>query len=123
MKKSIVYIVIAFISINHLSAQTNASKSSQKELETAFTEMWKNTTFSNDYDYFKTDVSDNYITINTDGSSQTQEELLVEIDQLKQLEKATFEFLDQKIRINGKFGIINGRSKAYFDGEYAAEFL
>ncbi len=123
MKTSIVCIVIAFISINHLSAQTSASENSKKELETAFTKMWANTTFSNDYDYFKTDVSDNYLTINTDSSSQTMEELFVDIDQLKLLEKATFEFFDQKIRIYGEFGIIKGRSKAYFDGEYVAEFL
>ncbi len=123
MKTSIVCIVIAFISIHHLSAQTNASESSQKELETAFNEMWTNTTFSNNYNYFKTDVSDNYVAMNADGSSQTKEELFVDIDQLKLLEKATFEFFDQKIRINGEFGIIKGRSKAYFNGEYVAEFL
>ncbi len=123
MKNSILYIVIAFISINHLSAQTSASESSQKELETAFTEMWANTTFSNNYDYFKTEVSDNYVTMNAEGISQTDEELLVDIDQLKLLEMATFEFFDQKIRTYGEFGIIKGRSKAYFEGEHVAEFL
>lgn len=106
-----------------LFAQKNDSETAKKELEYAFSEMWANTTFSNDYDYFKTDVSDNYLTINTDGSSQTQEELFVDIDQLKMLEKASFKFFDQKIRINGEFGIINGRSKAYFEGEYVAEFI
>ncbi|GGD97544.1 nuclear transport factor 2 family protein [Planktosalinus lacus] len=109
--------------MNSLFAQKTDPDTTTKELEYAFSEMWANTTFSNDYDYFKTDVSDNYLTIDTDGSRQAQEELFVDIDQLKLLEKATFEFFDQKIRIHGEFGIINGRSKAYFDGEYVAEFL
>jgi len=123
MKNTLVYIVITFISINHLSAQSSASEPSQKALETAFAKMWKNTTFSDDYDYFKTEVSNNYVAMNEEGTGQMQEELFVDIDQLKRLEKATFEFFDQKIRINGEFGIINGRSKAYFDGEHVAEFL
>ncbi|MEX0997347.1 MAG: nuclear transport factor 2 family protein [Flavobacteriaceae bacterium] len=123
MKKSILCIAIAFISIHHLSAQSHTSESSQKELEIAFAKMWANTSFSNDYDYFKSEVSDNYLTINTEGISQTEEELIVEIDQLKLSEKATFEFFDQKIRIYGDFGVVKGRSKAHFDGEYVAEFL
>ncbi len=123
MKKSIICISIAFLGITQLSAQTNASESSTKELEAAFTKMWANTTFTNADDYFKTDVSDDYFTINADGISQNKEELFADKDRLKMLEMATFEFFDKKIRVYDNVGIINGRSKAYFDGKYVAEFL
>lgn len=116
-------LVLAFISMNSLFAQKNDSETATKELEEAFVKMWKNTTFANADNYFKTDVADDYFTINADGISQTKEELLEDKDRLKMLEMATFEFFDKKIRIYGNVGIINGRSKAYFDGAYVAEFL
>lgn len=123
MKKLIVYLTIAFLSMHSLYAQTNNSEISKEELEEAFAKMWKNTTNTNADDYFKTNVSDDYFTINADGIAQTKEELFADKDRLKMLEMATFEFYDKKVRIYGNVGIINGRSKAYFDGKYVAEFL
>ncbi|PKQ44263.1 hypothetical protein CSW08_14275 [Confluentibacter flavum] len=109
--------------MNSLLAQKNDNETVKKELEEAFAKMWKNTTFTNANDYFKTDVADDYFTNNADGISQTKEELFADKDRLKMLEMATFEFYDKKIRIYGNVGIINGRSKAFFDGKYVAEFL
>lgn len=123
MKTSIVVLILAFISMNSIFAQKTDSNTATKELEAAFAKMWKNTTFTNADAYFKTDVADDYFTINADGISQTKEELFADKDRLKMLEMATFEFFDKKIRIYGNVGIINGRSKAYFDGKYVAEFL
>lgn len=112
-----------FFSLTTSFAQVNDSETMKKELEDAFTKMWGNTTFTNADDYFKTDVSDDYFTINADGVSQNKEELLADKDRLKMLEMATFEFFDKKIRVYGNVGIINGMSKAFFDGNYVAEFL
>lgn len=95
----------------------------EKELDAAFSKMFENTTFTNATDYFKTDVSDDYFTINADGVTQNKDELLADTDRLKMLEKASFKFYDQKTRIYGNVGILNGRSQAFFDGTYVAEFL
>lgn len=122
MKKvTLIITLILATSITH--AQVNNSEVIKKELEDAFTKMFQNTTFTNAENYFKTDVSDDYLTIGADGVSQTKEELLADTDRLKMLEKASFKFYDQKIRIYGKVGIINGRSQAFFDETYVAEFL
>ncbi len=104
-------------------ANENVSETLKKELEDAFSKMFENTTFTNAADYFKTDVADDYLTINADGVTQNKEELLADIDRLKMLEKASFKFYDQKTRIYGNVGILNGRSQAFFDGTYVAEFL
>jgi|SRR5680860_625616 len=106
-----------------LIAKANDSEVLKKELEDAFSKMFENTTFTNAVDYFKTDVSDDYFSIGADGVSQSKEQLLADTDRLQMLEKATFKFYDQKIRIYDNVGILNGRSQAFFDGKYVAEFL
>ena len=89
MKRSIVYFIIAFISMNSIFAQKNDSETATKELEEVFAKMWKNTTFTNADAYFKTEVADDYFTINADGISQTKEELFADKDRLKMLEMAS----------------------------------
>lgn len=42
---------------------------------------------------------------------------------LSGFEKLTFKSFDQKTRIYGTVGILNGRSQAFLDGNYVAEFL
>ncbi len=104
-------------------AQAKESEVLKEELEDAFSKMFENTTFTNATDYFKTDVSDDYFTINADGITQNKEELLADTDRLKLLENLSFKFYDQKIRIYNNVGIINGRSRAFSDGKYVAEFF
>jgi len=103
--------------------KSNESEVIKKELIDAFTKMFENTTFTRAENYFKTDVSDNYFTIGADGVTQTKKQLLADTNRLKMLEKASFKFYDQKIRIYDHVGIINGRSQAFFDEKYVAEFL
>ncbi len=106
-----------------LIAEANDAENLKKELEDAFSKMFDNTTFTNAVDYFKTDVSDDYFSIGADGVPQNKEQLLADTDRLQMLEKATFKFYDQKTRIYDNVGILNGRSQAFFDGTYVAEFL
>lgn len=120
MKKSIL-LAIAFTSYSF--AQVNDSETSKKELDAAFSKMFENTTFTKATDYFKTDGADDYVMIGADGIVETKEELLADTERLKMLEKLTFKFFDQKTRIYGKVGVLNGRSQAFLDGNYVAEFL
>lgn len=106
-----------------IHAQENVSDSLKKELWGAFTKMFQNVTYTHANNYFKTDVSDDFFTIGADGVAANKEQLLADTARLKLLEKLTFKFYDKKIRTYGNVGIINGRSRAFFDGKYAAEFL
>lgn len=122
MKKSLVVLVITFISINSLFAQKNSSKT-EKELETVFEKMWDNVTLTNANDYFKTNVSDDFYTINADGIVQNKQQLLDDKKRLEMLELLDFKFFDQVIKIYGNVGIVNGRIQAFSEGAYVGEIF
>ena len=123
MKKSIVYIVIALVSINSAFAQKYTSKSTEKELGSVFEKMWANVTLSKAADYFKTDVSDDFYTINADGIVQNKEQLLADKKRLEMLEMLDFKFFDQIIKVYNNVGIINGRIQAFSEGTYVGEIF
>ena len=58
-------------------ANNKDSKSLEKELDDTFKKMWQNVTLTNATEYFRTDVSDDFFTINADGIIQNKEQLLV----------------------------------------------
>lgn len=122
MKKLFAVLVIAFISINSLVAQKNSSKK-EKELETVFEKMWDNVTLTNAIDYFKTDVSDDFYTINADGIVQNKQQLLDDKKRLEMLELLDFKFFDQLIKVYENVGIINGRIQAFSEGAYVGEIF
>ncbi len=99
------------------------SESVKNELDTAFKKMWKNVTLKNATEYFKTDVSDNFFTINADGIVQNKSELLADTKRLEMLEILSFEFFDQQIKVYDNVGIINGRIKAFSEGTYVGEIF
>jgi hypothetical protein len=99
------------------------SESVKKELDTAFNKMWNNVTLKNATEYFKTDVSDNFFTINADGIVQNKSELLADTKRLEMLEILNFEFFDQQIKVHDNVGIINGRIKAFSEGTYVGEIF
>ena len=102
-------------------AQTNDSDTSRKELDAAFKKMWKNVTLTNAANYFETDVSDTFFTINADGIIQNKEQLLVDTERQRMLEILDFKFFDQQIKVFGDVGIINGRIQAFSEGTYVGE--
>jgi hypothetical protein len=105
------------------TSESNNSELVEKELDSAFKKMWKNVTLTNATEYFKTDVSDNFFTINADGTVQNKAELLTDTKRLEMLEILSFEFFDQQIKIYDNVGIINGRIKAFSEGIYVGEIF
>lgn len=124
--KPIVFIaLLLIISCSDLdqAANNKESEAAKKELDTAFKKMWKNVTLTNAPQYFKTDVSDNFFTINADGIVQHKEELLADTKRLEMLEMLDFKFFDQQIKVYENVGIINGRIQAFSDETYAGEIF
>jgi hypothetical protein len=72
-------------------------------------------------EYFKTDVSDSFFTINADGIVQNKAEFLADTKRIEMLETLSFEFFDQQIKVYNNVGIINGRIKAFSEGTYVGE--
>lgn len=97
------------------------SESTITELESAFDRMWDNVTLSNAPEYFKTDVSEDFFTVNADGIVQNKEELLADTMRLELLEILDFKFFDQRISAYNDVGIINGRIQAYSEDIYVGE--
>lgn len=95
----------------------------KKELDSAFVKMWKNVTLTNAKEYFKTNVSDRFFTINADGIVQNKAELLADTTRLEMLEILSFEFFDQQIKVYDYVGIINGRIKAFSEEIYVGEIF
>ncbi|MDP2686028.1 MAG: hypothetical protein Q8O62_02335 [Aequorivita sp.] len=123
MKRSIVCFIIAFISMNSVFAQKNTSKTIEKELDSVFKKMWDNVTLTNANDYFKTDVSTDFYTINADGIVQNKQQLLDDKKRLEMLEMLDFKFFDQVIKVYDHVGIINGRIQAFSEGAYVGEIF
>ncbi len=93
----------------------------KKELQGVFTKMWDNVTLTKASEYFKTDVSDTFFTINADGIVQNKTEVLADSKRLKMLEMLDFKFFDQQIKVFDKVGIITGRIEAFSDEAYVGE--
>lgn len=103
------------------TANTTASQSVEKELDLAFKKMWENVTLTNAADYFKTDVSDDFFTVNADGIVQNKKQLLADTERLRMLEILDFKFFDQQIKAFDNVGILNGRIQAFSEGNYVGE--
>ncbi|MFT4758038.1 MAG: hypothetical protein ACI91R_002699 [Vicingaceae bacterium] len=102
-------------------SDSNNSELAEKELDSAFKKMWKNLTHTDAAEYFKTDVSDSFFTINADGIVQNKAEFLADTKRIEMLETLSFEFFDQQIKVYNNVGIINGRIKAFSEGTYVGE--
>ena len=104
------------------SAENN-SETLNKELDSAFKKMWQNVTLTNAATHFKTDVADDFFTINADGIVQNKEQLLADTMRLRMLEILKFKFFGQQIKAYDNVGIINGRIQVFSDEKYVAEVL
>lgn len=106
-----------------MSAQDAELSRAMKELEKAETRMFENVKYSRAQEYFKTDVSDDFFTINADGVAANKQETLADTARLQLFEMATIKVLDRKIRVYGDVGITNGRAQAFVGEMMVAEFL
>ena len=134
MKKLLLYVVTVFFSQTTIVSCSNADKAksnsavdnteiSKKEVESAFKRMWENVTLTNLAAYMKTDVADDFFTIDADGIAVNMEQTLADTTRLKMLESLKFKFFDQKIKVYDNVAIINGRVQAFAENKYAAEIL
>jgi hypothetical protein len=105
------------------ASAANNSESLKKELDSAFKKMWQNVTLTNFGSYLKTDVADDFFTIDADGIATNKEQLLADTMRLRMLEILKFKFFDQQIKVYDNVGIINGRIQAFSDEKYIAELL
>jgi len=125
LKRVLTLLIIGFLIIGCTEKtsfkEDNPSEIATKELDTAFKKMWKNVTLTNAANYFETDVSDDFYTINADGIVQNKEQLLSDKKRLEMLEILDFKFFDQQIKVFGDVGIINGRIQAFSEGTYVGE--
>jgi hypothetical protein len=85
--------------------------------------MFENMKFSKAKPYYKTDVADDFFTINADGVSADKAQSLADTARLKMVETGSLKILDRTIRVYGDVGITNGRAQAYWNGTLVAEFL
>lgn len=104
-----------------IQKEVTTLETATKELDVAFKKMWSNVTLNNAETYFKTDVSDTFFTVNADGIIQNKEQFLLDTERQRMLEILDFKFFDQKIKVFGNVGIINGRIQAFSDATYVGE--
>ena len=134
MTKLLSLIAVALLSLPLFFGCTNADKSKsvsaennseslKKDLDSAFKKMWQNVTLTNATNYFKTDVADDFYTIDADGIATNKQELLADTMRLRMLEILKFKFFDQQIKVYDNVGILNGRIQAFSDEKYVAELL
>jgi hypothetical protein len=114
-------IMISLVSYS-VSAQSQVSVSTTKELQEAETKMFDGI-LHHSADYFKDYVANDYITINADGIMADKEETFADSSRYKFLADFTWKLFDKKIRTYGDVGIITGRARVYGKDIYAGEFL
>jgi hypothetical protein len=124
MKIFKVFIAATFLfSSSRLAAQQSDLTPDQKEVEAAEARMFQNMNFTHSKEYYKTDVSDDFFTINADGVWADKKESLADTARQKMVEMAKLKIVDKKIRVYGDVGITNGRGKVYFNDQFVLEFL
>jgi hypothetical protein len=124
MKQFKLLLLASFVlcSLN-LAAQHPTDASKIKEVEAAEARMFKNMNFTHSKEYYKTDVADDFFTINADGVTADKAQSLADTARQKMVEVGTLKLVDKKIRVYDNVGIVNGRGKVYVDDMLVVEFL
>ena len=120
--KLLVLTLMSFTGSN-LIAQTTSSPETIKAIEEAETRMFKNMNYSHAAEYYKSDVADDFFTINADGVWANRAESLADTARLKMVGSAELKILDRKIRVYDNVGVTNGRAQAYINNTMVVEFL
>jgi len=106
--------------LNVLSEGFNISDTDKKELEAAETKMFNEITKFGDY--WKTDIADDYVTINADGAMQTKAESMADTAHRRIFTGlSSTKLSERKVRVYGDVGIINGRASFYVRETMVAE--
>jgi len=103
--------------------QTETPKSTIKEIEAAEIKMFTSITKVDRGAYLKNYVTDDYFSINADGSTQTRDQVAADSAGGKFFSAFTYKYFDKKIKVYDKVGIINGRCQAFMNDTMVVEFL
>ena len=103
--------------------QTKITKSTVKEIESAEIKMFERMTKVDRGDYLKNYVTDDYFSINADGSTQSKEQVAADSAGGKFFSAFTYKYYDKKIRVYDKVGIVTGRCQAFMKDTMIVEFL
>jgi hypothetical protein len=100
----------------------NVSEDDKKDLEAAEKKMFDEIIKFGDY--WKTDVADDYVTINADGAMQTKAESLADTAHRKIfVGVSSTKLSDRKVRKYGDIAIINGKAEFMVADKMAAEIF
>ncbi|MBN8853013.1 MAG: hypothetical protein BGO55_14230 [Sphingobacteriales bacterium 50-39] len=118
--------LLSLCSLNLFAQKPTASVI--KEVEQAEAKMFQNmTSCALQKQYMKTDMADDFFTINADGVSADKEQIVADTStwRCKMFEATTNKFFDRKVRVYGNVAITSGRAQAYLkaNGAMVAEFL
>lgn len=94
-----------------------------KELEAAEIKMFEGITKVDRGEYLKNYVSDDYFSINADGSTQNKAQVAADSARGKFFEAFSYKYFDKNIRVYDNVGIITGRCQAFMKDMMVVEFL
>jgi hypothetical protein len=120
--RAVMFVIMMSIVSYSVSAQTQVSASTSRELEEAESKMFVGI-LHHSADYFKDYVANDYITINADGIMADKEQTYADSSRFKILSDFSWKLSDKKIRAYGDVGIITGRAGIYMKDVFSAEYL
>jgi hypothetical protein len=117
-------VLVALAIAPHCLAQAKVSDAVTKELEAAEAKMFAGIV-TQEPDYMKNLVAEDYFSINADGTTVNKTELMAQKGSpgQKMMAASTVKLFDKQIRVYGNVGIITGRARAYMGDTYIVEFL
>ncbi|MDI3321194.1 nuclear transport factor 2 family protein [Pinibacter soli] len=119
----LLFIAALVLSSFSLAAQHSTDATKIKEVEAAESRMFKNMNFTHYKEYYKTDVADDFFTINADGVTADKAQSFADTARMKMVELGNLKLVDKKIRVYDNVGITNGRGQVYVDNMLVVEFL
>lgn len=126
MKLQIICLFLLLISVT-MNAQKSAqyksnqtNKKAKRELEAAEAKMFESI-IKYDNNYFRNYVSDDYITINADGTMANKAQTMADSARRQMFQGITTKLFDKVVRVYGNAGIINGRAQFLFNNTMVAE--
>lgn len=111
-----------FLCIQNLCAQKTSSPSVERELQAAEAKMFT-AMFSGDKDYCRNYLSDDYFSINADGSTATKENVCADTLAGKFFSQFVNKYVNDKTRVYGNVAVLNGTGQAFLKDTLIVEYL
>lgn len=104
-------------------AQKNTSQPDIEGLKAAELKMFASIMKADRGEYLKNYLSEDYFSINADGSTVNKAQLVADSLNVKMFEGVTLKNLDEKIKTFDNVGIITGRAQGFMNDKLGVEFL